>query len=156
MSSPSFDVAAADRWFAIQFNNAAWDLVEAESRSPAETEQMLHLAHAACLHWSAVGTPLNRLRGLVLLAFAYAEAGRGEMAQEFAASAADLLPTISEGVSVFDQATLAAATACACRALGDSEGTANWLERVRELSTGIADPDDAAVVKKLAMRGRGE
>jgi len=154
MSTPQFDVAAAERWFAIQFNNAAWDLVEAVTRSSAETERMLHLAHAACLHWTAIGTPLNRLRAYVLLAFVYAEAGQASNAQNFADRAAAELPAIASPVSAFDQASIVAAKASGCRAAADLEGTARWLEQVREIAAGLTDADEARVVERMASRGR--
>ena len=33
MPAPPFDLAQAHRWFAIEFNNQAWELVEKPSRS---------------------------------------------------------------------------------------------------------------------------
>ena len=49
------DIARWDRWFAVEMNNQAWSLVENPGRTPAETEDMLHAAHAAALHWKCVG-----------------------------------------------------------------------------------------------------
>jgi hypothetical protein len=60
MSAPPFELPKAHRWFGIEFNNAAWELVEAPSRTKSETERMLRLAHASCLHWESVGTPANQ------------------------------------------------------------------------------------------------
>ena len=62
MPEPPFEVSQAHRWFAVELNNRAWDLVEATERSPDETDEMIDSAHAACLHWRAVGVPLNALR----------------------------------------------------------------------------------------------
>ena len=153
VSSPPFDVAVAERWFAIQYNNIAWDLVESASRVPRETERMLHAAHAACLHWSAVGTPLNRLRALVLLTFAYAVADRGDEARRYAQLTADEQETLTEDVPAFDQASIAAATACAFRAANDTDATEHWLARTRELAAQITEADGAKVVETLALLG---
>ena len=40
--------------------------METASRTADETERMLCLAHALCLHWESTGTPANEQRGLVL------------------------------------------------------------------------------------------
>ena len=75
MSTPPFDLAQAHRWFAIECNNEAWDLVEKADRAPPETQRMISAAHAAALHWGAVGNALNRLRAENLLAAVYSAAG---------------------------------------------------------------------------------
>lgn len=114
MPEPPFDLAKAHRWFAIECNNTAWALVEAETRSPDETERMLHLAHAACHHWEHAGGPLNALRALYLLTSAYAVAGLGEGAVRHAERGLAQLgdePTSCDRASMHGSASLAHAAA---------------------------------------------
>jgi len=59
-NEPSLDeIARWDRWFAVEMNNRGWELAEQAERTPEETEEMLHAAHAAAMHWARVGTDLN-------------------------------------------------------------------------------------------------
>jgi hypothetical protein len=44
------------RWFAIECNNATFDLLAKADRSPAESDLMVDTAHAARYHWGVVGT----------------------------------------------------------------------------------------------------
>src|SRR5438132_654335 len=84
---PPFDLTIAHRWFAAEFNNQAWELIESGGRSPEDCQRMVHLAHAAYLHWAAIGSPLNRQRAFDLLAHAYRAAGQQAVAAEFAEAA---------------------------------------------------------------------
>src|SRR5688572_28202858 len=106
MSEPPFDVAKAQRWFAVELNNLAWDLVEKPGRTPNETERMLHAAHASVHHWLHAGQPINHLRGECLLATAYASAGLAEPALRHAARCAALGGELAEAQNAFDRATL--------------------------------------------------
>lgn len=49
---PSIDLAVAHRYFAAECFNRAWALIEKPQRTPAEDEDMLHLAIASLWHWS--------------------------------------------------------------------------------------------------------
>ena len=49
---PTENTATAwHRYFAIEFNNLAWDL-SVQDRSPKEDEEMLNAAHASAFHWT--------------------------------------------------------------------------------------------------------
>jgi hypothetical protein len=114
MAEPPFDLAKAHRWFAVELNNLAWDLVERDARTPDEAERMVHAAHAACYHWLHAGTPLNHQRALCLLSTAYAAAGRAGEAVRYAEACLALCAQLAEEVMSFDRAT---AHGCAARAL---------------------------------------
>jgi len=49
--SPSFDIAAAHKYFAAQCFNQAWDLIEKKDRTPADNREMLALNQASIYHW---------------------------------------------------------------------------------------------------------
>src|SRR4029079_6731594 len=112
---PAFDLAAAHRWFGIEFNNAAWDLLEAPSRTADETGRLLRLAHASCLHWESIGTPANVQRGLVLLAMAHAVTGLGTRAVELGWQCLVIGKDYDNLLTPFDRAAAAACMATALR-----------------------------------------
>src|SRR5512146_1896119 len=80
----SDDVAVWHRRFASECNNRAWQLAEAASRTAAEDAEMLDAAHAAALHWRAVGTELHAARATMLLAQVHALLGHGALALPYA------------------------------------------------------------------------
>jgi tetratricopeptide (TPR) repeat protein len=111
MSQPPFDAAVAHKWFAVEFNNRAWDLVEKQERTPEEALEMIHAAHAAATHWQVVGTPLNAQRAENLLATAYLRAGQAEPALVHAERGLELGEQNGESQTTFDRATTLAAAA---------------------------------------------
>jgi hypothetical protein len=112
-NAPPFDVSVAHRWFAVELNNSAWDLVEAPQRTPEEVERMIHAAHAACFHWAQAGTLLNQLRAACLLATAYAKAGIAERAVSYAERCLALSDELGSDQTSFD---IASAHGCASAA----------------------------------------
>ena len=68
------------RFFAIESNNIAWNLVANPARTPIESIRMLDAAHAASFHWSVVGNELNVMRAKTLLSEVHAMVGFGQLA----------------------------------------------------------------------------
>lgn len=64
----------------VQYFNETWDFIDKTDRTPEETLQMIHLAHASRFHWGQAGTPLHFLRGEWQLARVHALAGMGQSA----------------------------------------------------------------------------
>jgi hypothetical protein len=154
MKSPPFDLAQAHRWFAVEFNNRAWDLVETDGRSADQTQEMLHAAHAALVHWKAIGTPLNEQRAENLLATAYLKAGRADPALRHAQRCLALSEqNAAAGTETpFDRATALGCAAGAHQLAGD----ANEAERQMTLALAAAaelDADDRPVFAKLYGQG---
>jgi hypothetical protein len=149
MPTPSFDLPAAHRWFAIEFNNAAWDIVEARERTSADRERMLHQAHAAYVHWDALGTPINRLRALSLLAMAHAAADSARGAMEYALQCLELDNAHLPESTPFDRAMAACGMAVAYRANRDAAGAAEWEAKCRQLTEWLADEGERALVIRL-------
>ena len=149
MSEASFDVAAAHRWFAVEFNNLAWDLVENADRSPEQTEEMLHAAHAAWLHWSQTGSALNRQRAECLLSTAYVSAGLPDPAVRYARSCVRLSEQPDSEQTPFDQAS---AHGCLARALslaGETEEAAEQHRRASLAAEGLTDAGEREVYAQL-------
>lgn len=149
MTEAPLDLPRAHRWFAVEFNNEAWDLVEKPDRAPEETRRMIHLAHAAALHWSAIGKPIHVERAECLLATVYAAAER----METAAMHLDYGLTLSEnGVedeTPFDRAALlGCAASIYTRTPGDAQGP-RYAKLAKEAFEQLTETDDRAVITKL-------
>jgi hypothetical protein len=145
------DQTAAHRWFAIEFNNEAWSIVEAAERSPDDLERLVHLAHAACSHWAAVGTSLNRQRALDLLAHAYAVTGNADQALKYAEMAWQLSERHGNEQTPFDRAEALATMSVALRAAGRLQEANDWRAKTIEAAARL-DDDDLAVVERLIGR----
>lgn len=148
MPDAPFDLAKAHRWFAVECNNQAWDLIEKPSRTADETQQMIHLAHASVWHWQAAGNALNRQRGENLLATVYAAAGDGSAAVKHAERCLSLSVENAKEESPFDRAT---ALGCAARAhaLAGDTAQADRLRTLAKAAAAVLDDDDRAVFEKL-------
>jgi hypothetical protein len=71
------------RFFGASANNTAWTLAELPAAEVSHRD-LLNAAHAAAWHWQHVGSELNRMRALMLLAQAHAQAGLGTTALAYA------------------------------------------------------------------------
>jgi hypothetical protein len=74
------ELAKRHKYFAVETNNAGWALLERESLSNEQKEQLISLAFTAAYHWSQVGKPINFGRADCLVSRALIAAGRDLMA----------------------------------------------------------------------------
>jgi hypothetical protein len=148
MSEPTFDLAKAHLWFAIECNNQAWDLVEKPNRTADETQQMIHLAHASMLHWQAVGTAVNRQRGENLLATVYVAAGDAAAAVRHAERCLSLSVQNAKEESPFDRATALGCAAKAHALVGDA-AQADRLRTLAKTAAKLLDDEERGVFEKL-------
>lgn len=149
MSTPPFDVARAQRWFAVELNNQAWDLVEREERSADEVERMIHAAHGACWHWLEVGDLLNHLRAQNLLATVYAKAGLAEAAVRHAEKCLALSEEAGDKQTPFDRATAYGCAAAAYKVAGRMDAARAAFARSEAAAAELEDAADREVVAKL-------
>ena len=149
MAEPPFDATRAHRWFAVELNNLAWELVEAVGRSPADTERMIHAAHGACFHWLQVGNPLNHLRAECLLATTYAKAGLVEAAIRHAQRCLELSHEAGDTQSAFDRATAHGCAAVALAAGGRTDEARAQHELALAAAQRFDDPEDRPVFDRL-------
>ncbi len=84
-NEPSFDVAAAHKYFAAHCFNGAWGLIEKKDRTAEDNEQMIQLGQASLWHWSqrADKTDRNMSIGYWQAARIYALAGEAENARKY-------------------------------------------------------------------------
>ena len=133
----------AHRAFAVDYNNRAWSLSEKPDRTDAENDDMVHMAHAAALHWRHAGNALNDARAQMLLARVHASLGHGDLALRYARpSHAYLMSVESPDWEVaFSHAILAHAS----RAAGRTDDHRKHYAIARRLGDAIADAEDRAI-----------
>lgn len=149
MSTPAFDIAVAQRWFAVELNNLTWNLVEAADRSDEDTERMLHAAHAALYHWQTVGTPVNALRAYCLLATAYASAANSPEAVRYAEKCLVLTEQLGDTQTAFDRATAYGAVSRAYVIAGNQEHAQQYYQHATAVADTFEDAEDRAVFDRL-------
>jgi hypothetical protein len=149
MAAPTFDLAQAHRWFAIQCNNLAWQLAEQADRTPDELEDLISAAHASRYHWSNVGTRLNALRCESLLAMAYLCAGRAEISLHHAQRSHSQCQEPSSEATPFDRACAVAGVAAALAKLGHpGEARLHYVEALAWVEK-FDHPDEKPVFEQL-------
>src|SRR3970040_2975415 len=89
---------ATQRQLAAGLYNFTWTLLERADRTAADTDLMIHAAHASRLHWEAIGLPVNRARGEWLCARVYSVLGRGEPAVWHARRCLEILEVGGDGI----------------------------------------------------------
>ena len=69
------------RKLGVEFNHRGWELIEkGAARTLDEDRELLAAAHSSFAHWAKAGKPINRCRGEMLIARAYAELGLAQPA----------------------------------------------------------------------------
>ena len=138
--------AATHRRLGVDLYNSTWTLIEKADRTPAETDEMIHRAHASRWHWArAEGSrTVNLARGEWLCSRVYATLGRGEPAVWHARRCLEIVESIGEdeGRASWDLAGAYEAMARASFAAGDSASGALWKAKGIEALAGIEDEDD--------------
>ncbi len=99
------DAQSCARALAIRLSNRAWDLIERDERTFAETDEMIDAAHAARELWAiATGARSNveRLRAHHAVSCAHYRAGHREAALHAARQADVEERALSRGITQFD------------------------------------------------------
>ncbi len=148
-SEPPFDVQVAHRWFAVQLNNLAWDLVEEKHLSQTRLERLIHAAHAACFHWLEAGNLLNHLRAQCLLATAYAKAGLSEPAIRHAEKCLALSLAAGDSQTAFDRATAHGCASTAFALAGQRERAKTEYTAAKSAADALGDAADRDVLHKF-------
>ena len=138
--------AATHRQLGVDLYNSTWTLIEKPDRSPLESDEMIHRAHASRWHWAqAAGTKtVNLARGEWLCSRVYSTLGRGEPALWHARRCVEIVESIGEadGRESWDLAGAYEAMARASFAGGDSASGALWKAKALEALSAIENADD--------------
>ena len=153
MDEVPFDVAKVHRWFAVELNNRAWDLLESGKWTDEEAEVMLHGAHASCYHWLQIGRVENHARALCLIANVYAALGLGSDALRHAQHCVGLVEENADELADWDQAFAHDCLARAQAADGQAGEALQSRHRARDLGDRIAVPEEKEIFDKWFAAG---
>ena len=131
--------------------NHTWTLIEKADRSPTETDDMVHAAHASSFHWSrGGGTLANAARGHWQIARVYATLGRGEAATWHAERCLQLVEAAlkADVANDWDMAAALEGLARAQAVSGDRAAASETRARARAALDGIADPEDRQLIEQ--------
>ncbi len=152
MSADDHDNPKAHHWFAVEYNNAAWDVLDSGDGSPAALQRAMACAYAAWLHWDAVGTSLNRQRALNLLAQACTASGLQAQAIRYGREGLALSEAHGEEQTPFDRVAALASLAAALH--GSTAGHEGHALQQQALALAADLPDDEQRVIGLMLARR--
>jgi hypothetical protein len=130
---------------AAQANNRAWRLSESKSRSPAESQEMLHAAHAAMHLWSIVGSDNHRAHARQLLAHVHALLGNADVASTYLAACSSYLASPER--QAWEVAIFHAVAANVAAAGHHAMAHRLHYAKARELIDALADPEDREILE---------
>ena len=134
---------ATQRQLGVDLYNSTWALIEKADRSAAETDEMIHRAHASRWHWARVGESVNLARGEWLCSRVYATLGRGEPALWHARRCVEINEALAaDARESWDLPTAYEAMARASFAAGDPASGALWKAKATATLEEIPDADD--------------
>ena len=135
-TDPGLD-AATHRQVGIALFNHTWTLLELESRTQEQIDEMIHSAHASAYHWMQVGTAANRARSEWQCSRVYAVVGRGEPAIWHGRRCLEICER--EGIGDWDLGFAYESLARAHAVAGDTDESRRWLEQARSAAAEIAE-----------------
>jgi hypothetical protein len=137
------------RYFGVEYNNKAWDLASRD-RTPHEDRELLDVAHASKLHWEAVGTELNKMRGLLLVAHAHASVGLGGTALEWARECTVYFDSVD--TEDWERAFTYMIHAQAAAVAVEAEEHRKMYAKAKEVVDGMPDGEDKNIVMVSWLR----
>jgi DNA-binding transcriptional MerR regulator len=141
--------ATTQRQLGVDLYNSTWTLIEKADRTPAETDELIHRAHASRWHWARVGDSVNLARGEWLCSLVYATLGRGEPALWHARRCVEINEALpAEARESWDLPASYEAMARASLAAGDPASGALWKAKAMTALEDIADADDRMPIEQ--------
>jgi DNA-binding transcriptional MerR regulator len=141
--------AVTQRQLGVDLYNSTWVLLEKADRTPAETDEMIHRAHASRWHWARVGEAVNLARGEWLCSRVYATLGRGEPALWHARRCVEINEALpAEARESWDLPAAYEAMARASVVAGDSASGALWKAKATTALADISDTDDRMPIEQ--------
>jgi DNA-binding transcriptional MerR regulator len=134
---------ATQRQLGVDLYNSTWTLIEKPDRTPAETDELIHRAHASRWHWARAGEAVNLARGEWLCSRVYATLGRAEPALWHARRCVEINEAIpADAREGWDLPAAYEAMARASFAAGDPASGGLWKAKATAALEEIADADD--------------
>ena len=135
------------RRLGVDLFNKTWTLMDKESRTPGEDDEMIHCAHASAYHWMQVGTAANRARSEWQCSRMYTVLGRADPALAHAQRCLEICESEPGALEDWDLPFAYEALARAYAVAGDAGETSRCLDEARSLAAAIADDDDRALIE---------
>jgi hypothetical protein len=145
-SPDNLQIESWHRFFAMQANNAAWDLSES-SGEVLNHPELLDAAHASAWHWRVIGTELHQMRSVMLLALVHARMNMGPSAWAYAEKMKNFFEAKSDTPD-WEMAFVHTIYALAAHANARMDEFQLWRERATESLAALKDPEDRSVVEK--------
>jgi DNA-binding transcriptional MerR regulator len=133
----------AERRLAAELFNQTWRLLEMETRTQEQDDEMMHCAHASRYHWGRVGQPVHLARGEWQISRVYAVLGRGEPAAFHASRCLAIVQR--HQLSAFDLAEAYEALARAALVRGDRTEAKRFADVARSAGATISDAEDSRI-----------
>jgi hypothetical protein len=140
-----YSLDEAHKEFAKRFNGRVWELLEKQSRSPEEEEEMLLAQSASHYHWRHVGAVVHQQRGHWLFSRIYAVLNRPDEALDHAMTCLTLTESNRDAMKDFDIAYAQEALARAYALKGNEQLAKEHHGKAAGLGEAIADPEDREI-----------
>lgn len=135
------------RRLGVDLFNRTWTLMKKADRTPEETDELLHCAHASAYHWLLVGTAANRARSEWQCSRVYAVLGRAEPALHHAQRCLELCEASPEQLEDWDLPFAYEALARARAVAGERAESERYLAKAREVGARIADQEERELLE---------
>jgi DNA-binding transcriptional MerR regulator len=128
--------------------NKTWTLMEKQTRTAEEDDEMIHMAHASAYHWQQVGSRANRARSEWQCARVHTILGQVDQALYHARRCHEIVEANEDGsMESWDLPGAYEALARAHLAAGNGEEARRWAELGRDATARIPDEDDRKVME---------
>lgn len=135
------------RRLGVDLFNKTWTLMEKESRTAAEDDELIHCAHASAFHWLHVGTPANRARSEWQCSRMYTVLRRAEPALHHAQRCLEICEAAPEALEDWDLPFAYEALARAHAIAGNTDEALRYLQLGRAGAAAVADEDDRGLLE---------
>jgi hypothetical protein len=138
------------RWFGVQLNNEAWDLLEQIGpHSPlVDRERLLYAAYASTYHWLEAGNTANHARGEHLIASVAVRTGEAGLALRHARRCAQLVAENPDVMEDWDRPLAAEIMARALAANGDGEAARRYWRQAKDLAARVAEQGEREAIEQ--------
>lgn len=137
---------ATHRRLAADLFNRSWQLLELESRTPRQDDELVHVVHASAFHWGEIGNAAHRARSENQCARVYAALGRPEAALHHAQRALDMVREGGDGFEDWDLATALEVVARAHLAAGNRTEAERYAALAQAELEHVTDLEDREII----------
>jgi DNA-binding transcriptional MerR regulator len=136
------------RTLGVDLFNKTWTLMEKDTRTREEDDEMVHCAHASAYHWQQVGTRANRARSEWQCSRVHVILGQTDQALQHARRCLEIVEANEDdSMEEWDRPAAYEALARAHAVAGNADEARRFAELGRAATAAIADEDDRKVLE---------